>query len=454
MIPAGTLRRRAERRARAPRGLTPRAVWAALTGFGPLHAAGTALNMGFTLAQLLVLARVLPIERYAEIVFLTAAGLYGQPISQAVGRANFLVLRAGRVTGAIDDRPDLRIVLGGQAAALLIAALAVPCALAPFGSERWLGDALFLALALSFNVWAFDLQSAAWALDRALPFVRLALAQRAAHFAALALAWWSGSFMAFAGPAALATALAIAMALRMLVRAGLFARTERTVWRRYVNLLRTSGLATLVDLTVLSAPYALVGARFGIGPTLVAFDCTMKLVRITMAGARTLAEIALPRHSRLVALDRGAGAGARRLYLGVCALSLAGAAVPALALLIDGRLIFAALLGSDGVVPAAAAVPAAGIVLVSGLYQSVVFFLSYGDRPDVVGWLVAAGAAALGGLALALWALPPSVPATLTAFGIGFLAVTVAAARLSRRPSIAAAAATGLRDQASEVVGL
>lgn len=437
-------------------GVRPVRAWHAavrrLAGFAGQHAVSTAVNMGFTFAQLLVLARILPLDRYAEIVFLTATGFYVQPISQVIGRANFLVLRAGRVAGRADGRPDFRLVLAGQATVVLFAALAVPSALAPINSARWVGDVLFLFLSLSFNVWAFDLQSTAWALDRALAFIRLTLLQRSAHFVALALMWWTGNFLIFAGFASLATAVAIAVVLRLFTRAGLFARTDRIAWKPYLALTRTSILATLVDFVVLNAPYAIVGARFGIGPTLIAFDCTMKLARITMAGARTLAEIALPRHSRLVALDQSEAA--HRLYVGVCLLGLCGAAVPALALLIDGRLIFSALLGSNNVVPTSAAIPAAAIVLISGLYQSVIFFLGYMDRAELVQRLVLAGLATLGALALALWTLPLDIPGTLGAFALGFLAVTIVATDFANhRSRTVGTVRKGLFATAAKVVG-
>ena len=63
----------------------------------------------------------------------------------------------------------------------------MPSLLAPIGSSRWSADVLFLLLGLATNFWAFELQSLAWALGRNLPFVRLALAHRSAHFGALAL---------------------------------------------------------------------------------------------------------------------------------------------------------------------------------------------------------------------------------------------------------------------------
>lgn len=423
------------------RGLAPRlaalrgAGLRGLTGFGALHVANTALNMGFTLAQLLVLARILPLGHYAEIVFLTAIGFYFQPINQAIGRANFLVLRGGAVTAngpeAQAAGPDLRVLLGGQACVLVLAALAIPCALAPPGSGRWAGDALFLFLCLSINFWAFDLQSTAWSIDRGLAFVRISLLQRTVHVGALALAWWTGSFPAFVGLAAFTSVVGMAVVLRLFARAGLFASAGAPDWRRYGGVLRTSILSTLVDFAVLNAPYALIAGRFGIGPTLIAFDCTMKMARITMAGARTLAEIALPRHSRLVAQARRAEA--RRLYTGVCLLSAAAAAVPALVVLTDGPRVFSLLLGSSDVVPAAAALPAALIVLTAGLYQPVMFFLSYGGRQDLIQALTILGFAILLAFAAALYALPPGIPETLTAFSLGFLVLLAVAGFLGHR---------------------
>ena len=94
-----------------------------------------------------------------------------------------------------------------------------------------------------------------------------------------------------------------------------------------------------------------------------------------MAGTRTLAEIFLPRISRQ--LLAGEMPKARRGLALVTALCVAASAIPALAVLLFGQLIFDLLLGPNNVVPSQAIPVAALIVLISGFYQPATLFLSY-----------------------------------------------------------------------------
>ena len=131
----------------------------------------------------------------------------------------------------------------------------------------------------------------------------------------------------------------------------------------------------LSELLVLNSPYAVVTALLGVGPALVMFDSVMKVCRLAMAGTRTLAEIFLPRISRQ--LLAGEMPKARRGLSLVTALCVAASAVPALAVLFFGQLIFDLLLGPNNVVPPEAVPAAALIVLISGFYQPATLFLSY-----------------------------------------------------------------------------
>ncbi len=402
-------------------------------GFGVLHAGNTMLNMGFTLLQLLVLAHILPLDRYSEVVFLTSIGFYVQPIDQALGKANFVALRAIVGQGAATaGRREVLAALWGQAVLLIAVSLAVPSLLAPLGSQRWIEDVLFLALSLATNYWAFDLQSTAWAIDRNLPFVKLAMAHRVAHFGALALAAVSGSFLLFGIAASGATLVAMSIVARMFARAGVFQTTARLAdWPDYARIFGVSLLATITDLLVLNAPYGLIAARFGIGPMLVVFDSIMKVARIAMAGARTLAEIALSRHSTFVAAGRSREA--RGLFLLVVGACLGATFVPALVVALAGPTVFRLLLGANNVIPPAAMMPAALVIMASALYQPAVFFLGYSNQRKPVQTLALCAAAVLALFALGLFLVPMQPALMLGVFGLCFAGIGVLALFLTNR---------------------
>ena len=370
-----------------------------LFGFGSLHAGNTLLNMGFNLVQLLVLARILPMARYSEVVFLMTIGFYVQPFNQAFGKANFVILReiATRTTRM---PPEPGLVLAGEGTVLLLMSLAVPCGLAAFGTGAWTENALFLFLCLSINFWAFDLQSTAWSMGLNLPFVRLSLLHRSLHLGALLAAYGAGSFLLFGVLATVATLGCLAAALCLLGRAGLFASVGPTAWRSYLATFRIAFLSTLTDFFVLNAPYGLIAMRFGVGPMLIVFDSVMKLARITLAGSRTLAEIALPRHGRL--LESGDRRGGRRLFVLVLALCFGASLVPALAVALAGPAMFKLLLGANNVVPVSAMVPAAVVIVGCSVYQPAVFFLGYGNERGAVQALTLVASAALIGFAALL----------------------------------------------------
>ncbi len=402
-----------------------------LLGFGILHAFNTALNMGFTLLQLVVLARILPFERYSEVVFLATIGFYVQPIDQAIGKSHFVALQVVDGTPR-RERPELPIVLAAQAALLLVIAFVIPSFVNHAGSLSWVEDVLFLFLCLSINFWAFDLQSTAWAVQRNLSFVKLSIVHRACHFGALAIAFATGSFTLFVALASLATFLCLLVVAWMFVGAGFFAgRRPSADWRGYLGIFRLSLLATLTDFLVLNAPYALVAAKFGIGPALVIFDSVMKVARIVMAGSRTLAEIALTRHGNLVAGHRMREA--RGLFRVIVGLSLAATLVPVGAILAVGHVVFHSLLGHNDVVPDAAMPAAALIVLASGLYQPTAFFLSFSNRRGAIRRLTAVTVVVIAVFSALLYILPIGPVMLLALFGTGFLGIGCAAAWLADR---------------------
>lgn len=407
-----------------------------LSGFGGLHVGLTVLNSIFALAMLMVLSRALPPGRYPEVVFLTAVAIYVQVIDQALGRSNFVALREGWLRGERGPRPDVAAGLFGQVGVLAAVALLAPLALPMTDAREYAENALFLGFALSAGYWSFTLQSTAWAIDAALGFVRLGLAQRAAHFAALVVLWATRDFLLFA-ILMLAVSLACgALGLRLLLKEHPGLRLGGAAdgdWSGQLARFRTSLLSTVSELALFNSPYAVLLALFGVGPAMVAFDSILKLGRLVLMGARTLAEVALPRHSRLMA--GGDRRGASRLALTVLGLCLAGASAPAAALLARSDLVFDLLLGPNNVVPANAGPAAAAILIAMALYQPAMFLLGYADaRAEVRRFTVfaIAGVAAFAG-AVSLLRLGPV--ATLWTYGVYLaigagLALVLAAAKM------------------------
>jgi hypothetical protein len=362
----------------ALRSRTQRIVGLA-TGFGALHVAHTALNLAFTLVQLLVLARGLDQSRYAEIVFLTAVGFYVQPIDQAIGRANYMALRPRALGVAGETGGEIFRFLGAQAALLTVLSFLMPAWFGLGDPVRYLGNALYLFGCLFTAYWSFDLQSTAWSADLGRQFAFISIIRRLLFIAALGLFWTTGSFLLFGVATTVIVVVFMAVLVRLLKQSPIWSLRSANVtrggivahWKRFWSSL----VFALSELFVLNSPYAVVTALLGVGPALVMFDSVMKVCRLAMAATRTLAEIFLPRISRQ--LLAGEMPKARRGLSLVTGLCVAASAVPALAVLFFGQQIFDILLGPNNVVPPQAIPVAALIVLISGFYQPATLFLSY-----------------------------------------------------------------------------
>jgi O-antigen/teichoic acid export membrane protein len=362
----------------ALRSRTQRIVGLA-TGFGALHIVHTALNLAFTLVQLLVLARGLDQSRYAEVVFLTAVGFYVQPIDQAIGRANYMALRPGTLGIGGKIGGEIFRFLGVQAVLLTVLSFLIPTWFGLDDPVRYLGNALYLLGCLFTAYWSFDLQSTVWSADLGRQFALISIIRRLLFIAALGLFWMTGSFLAFGVATTVIVIAFMAVLTRLLRQSPIWALRAAPVtrggvvahWKRFWSSL----VFALSELLVLNSPYAVVTALLGVGPALVMFDSVMKVCRLAMAGTRTLAEIFLPRISRQ--LLAGEMPKARRGLSLVTALCMAASAVPAVAVLFFGQLIFDLLLGPNNVVPPQAIPVAALIVLISGFYQPATLFLSY-----------------------------------------------------------------------------
>ena len=293
------------------------------TGFGALHVVHTALNLAFTLVQLLVLARGLDQSRYAEIVFLTAVGFYVQPIDQAIGRANYMALRPGALGVGGKAGGEIFRFLGAQAVLLTVLSFLIPAWFGLDDPVRYLGNALYLFGCLFTAYWSFDLQSTVWSADLGRQFAFISIIRRLLFIAALGLFWTTGSFLLFGIATTVIVVAFMAVLIGLLRQSPIWALRDAPVtqggitahWKRFWSSL----VFALSELLVLNSPYAVVTALLGVGPALVMFDSVMKVCRLAMAGTRTLAEIFLPRISRQLSGGRDAE-GAARPVAGDCAL--------------------------------------------------------------------------------------------------------------------------------------
>ncbi len=409
-----------------------------LDSFGFLHSFNSVLSAIFSFVQLVIFAHVLPSETYSKVVMLTAIGFFLKPIDQAVGRANFIALREDSVRGAHSGpRQEVVAFLYGQAA-LIVAVSAVLPLWIEGGAHHYLQDVLFLSFALFTNFWSFDLQTTAWSVDLPKEFVRLTLAQRLIFFAGLAALWITRNFLLFTVVAAITTALFLILAARLLNgRSGVLAITLRfpgMTWaalRAHGKLFWTSLLTTLSELVVLNSAYGLISAMFGVGAAIVTFDSIMKIARLAMTGSRTLAEIALPRYSRMVIeQDR---VGSKRLFFIVLGVCLAATAIPSLALVFAGQRIFALLLGHNNVVPSSAGLVAGIIVLISGLYQPVLFFLGFANARREIQNLTIASIIGFAIFAAAVVGLKLTMMEMLWAYAIYFAGASIGASLMLNR---------------------
>lgn len=394
--------------ASSPRGIGGRIVGFA-TSFAVLHAVNALISMSFNIVQFFLLARILEPSRFSEVILLTAISFYVLPISQAVGRANFVALRKSSEAGEIDRAAnEASAVLYLHGALMLLLACAVPLMVGSGQPRASVESVLYVAICLANNLWYYDIQPTIWALDLGKRFERVSMVRRLVMFGGLPLLWITGSFLTFLLAMAAATVafmFVLPRALPLALRPFRFRpRLGQLRWRdasAYLGLFWPALLSSLTELVVLNSPYALFAAAFGTGPALVAYDTVMKLTRLAMTVARNLSESALPRLSRMFfSGDRAALGRLLGLLFGVCIAE--GLAIAAI-LILAGPFVFRLLLGPNDVIPPGTQYVAACVVLTGCVYQPATYFLAFNGARDLIQrmTLVAAfGLAVFSGLVL------------------------------------------------------
>lgn len=426
--------------------LTARGALARFFGsFAALHVVNVALTTAFGLVQLLVFARILGVDRYAEIILLTTIGMFLMPLNVASGRASYAALREDVVQGRKEARwPQVATCLSGQFVLLTLLSL-IPLVLFPHhDAETLVEDIVYLNVCLMTNFLLNDLQITAWAIELNPRFIHLIVGRTIAQFAALAVLTVTGRFMDFAILAFLANAVLLVLLIRFVrVHTGLELRIWRLVpaaaamWehvRRFFSTL----LSSLTEMVVLTLPYGLLAGVFGVGPALIAYDTIMKLFRVVTAFARMLTEITLPRITRALHSDNARGAWLG--YLLVLAVCTAGAMVLGAVLLFEGKLVFRLLLGPSDVMPDGVAAAAAAIIVLGGLFQPAIYLIGLGTASDLRVKFTIASVAGFCAFAIAVVSGLPLVE-TIWAYAAYLAAVTAAALLLSRQAVLRGVAA-------------
>jgi hypothetical protein len=385
--------------------------------YGVLHAVTAVSNMAFSLATLAVLAHSLSAPRYAAVVAITALSIYLQPFNQAVARACFIVLHRRKAQqGAAQGCPEATALLYADGALMLALSVAIPLAFLPAGSDARLELTLYFLNCVLTNLWSYEVQSSLWAVGVTTAFEVHSLPRRLLLFATLPVMWLTEDFLLFV---ILVNAVCAGSLLVMGWQARrvtpVFSPRELTKFPRAALpvMARTMGsslLSTLPDLALLSSPYGLFMIFFGVGPAIVVYDTIMKVVRIALVGGRIFSEVILPRQAD--AQVAGDGARSRRLLGWAVAATLAGNGVLAAIFALAGPWLFHLLLGPNDVMPPAAALVTAALVILTVPYQPAVLLLSYSGLAAPVRWMT--GAAVLGAAAFVGFlavAQPPLVPA-------------------------------------------
>ena len=440
-------------------GLVARA-WGLATGFPGVHAANAALTILFTLAQMLVIARVVDHTTYSQTVAIQIASIFLLPINQAVARANFVLLRERLVrTAQADSLPEAAAAFQISQILLLIASLAIPPLVGATDPRAYATMAMLLFSFTYNNIWYSEMQMTMMATGRAMRFEAVTFARRMMNY--VSLAWLakdvlpnsgahdtSGDFFIFSAMLAGQTVLFHVYLLWSVGReSALFGWPHgltRADARSHAGRLWVSLQATFAEWLTLNGPYMVFITLFRVGPGLVAVDAVLKLLRMTVLVTRNLAEIALPRVTQ--AIFSGHPTQARLPALMALATGGGAATVIALAVTLREHQTFSLLLGPNNTVPAGSGWPAALAMLSGAAFAVGSLLVGHSGHPRAIRRLMSVAVVAI--LVFAAYALTthPGVVQALWAFAISFATVGLTAlallANLLRRPIRTATTAT------------
>ena len=400
-----------------------------------LHGLSSGLNLVFSLLQTIVFARVISSSHFASAVFLVSVGLYLLPFHQIIARANFALFL--EQTDQQSDGPRNDAALLFQIG--IFAAIAVSF-LAPFISARSASDYAALAcLSLYINLsnpWVNELQTSYFMRGNGLKFASISLVRRIIGLAALLCLYFSYlNFNSFCYALAI-----LAIVFHYLALAESDLGTALPVlpngadWPRLRRQFVRAGTAAQIigaEWLTLTMPYPVFTALYGVGTSLVALDTGLKLVRVTLTVSRVLSEASITKMTQ--ALSSLEPRSARRVTKVLLAVSAAFAVPFALLVLLDDRMIFSFLLGSNFAIPAGLGQPIAIAILGSVFFQISIYFIGhFGDSSEMrETFVVSLVMSAM--FAVCVLIARPSLPTAIWIFVSTFVVVGIAATLVFRR---------------------
>jgi O-antigen/teichoic acid export membrane protein len=339
--------------------------------------AAGAVTMGFV--QTFVFARVLD-PRLFSIFILTAAVGYSLWIADlGLAKIAFVNLRAPHLDGRRDPRA------AGDAGAVILFYILLSCAatLACFGvvllrTGASTHEALDLALFLSFialNLAWSSLRTISLAVDLFVFFESLEFLRRAINIATLLAVLAGLPLTVFLVSANVLWAAMFIAAMNRLARRGAltlhvlrFPRELRAFFAANWAAIWKSSAGALSELFVVTFPYYLVPAVFGLGAAPIILDTAFKIFRGVCTIFAAVCDLAVPGQTRAYAAGDGRRLAATTLLAaGLCA-------IPALAagglLILGGNEIYRFLLHTAATVPPEVT-PVIVVLLLAGVLQIV-----------------------------------------------------------------------------------
>jgi O-antigen/teichoic acid export membrane protein len=339
--------------------------------------AAGAVAMGFV--QTFVFARVLDPHLFSIFILTAAVGYSLWVADLGLAKIAFVNLRVPHLAG----RRDERAASEAGAVILFYILLSAAASLACFGAVSLRAgttaqEAADLALFLSFialNLAWSSLRTISLAVDLFVFFEQLEFARRAISIAALlavliglpltvflvgANLLWAAVFIAAVGKLAQRNALTLHFARFPHELRAFFAANRQAIWK--------SSTGALSELFVVTFPYYVVPAAFGLGAAPIILDTAFKIFRGACVIFAAVCDLAVPGQTRAYAAgDRRRLAATTLLTAGLCA-------IPALAacgvLLTGGNEIYRFLLHTAATVPPEVT-PIVVVLLLAGVLQIV-----------------------------------------------------------------------------------
>lgn len=328
------------------------------------------LAMLFTVVQTVALAHTLGKVEYSATVAMIAVGLYVTPLNQSIARASFLSLRETTLDSNKTRRVAESTLVFNISQTLLMALAFLAPALVSDSLHLYMALVLYTVFIVLNTMWSFEIQMVLIAVGEGLAYERVSIVKRLLNFSALGVLYVTKDFMAVGAILCVTTLVAQAWAVRLMSRKGVLSMREKVTLPRlkaHLATLWTSLVATFGEWATFNGPYAVFTARYGVGAPLVLLDAIMKALRLVLGVTRNVCEVIMSRLSKEIVAGRQ-----RASFLlagGALGVSVSGALVVAIGVMLFEKPLFDILLGHNNVVPAGAGGPLALAMLAGAIFQ-------------------------------------------------------------------------------------